>query len=431
MKILFGVIDNYDADSKAMLQALYSRSYASIETRLELDQKSLKEKLKKYYVNWGHKSVGQLGDSIIFIERVSLLAAKAIQDTPLYDGQESSTRYIDFSTQEFISHSADQASMNEELRAFYIKATPILIDSLKKEFPQGDADPTKWDNTIKARAFDILRGFLPAGASTSLCFKGSFDLINDHFGKLLYHPLQEVRDIAKTVLTDFQAKYPSGSIPIEKLAEDFKYMKSTSDSDSDSEHFYQSTVGNRGLNICYLEGSKLLRTLPPRKKYEQYPNRLSKSFVITFTKEIDFGSYRDLHRHRNGMITMPVLTPHFGFENFYIDSLPLSLKDEAWTLLAKVKEFCNLGDLSKYDLQYSVPIGFKVPFTYQCDLNQVIYILELRTQKTVHQTLRKLCHSWYESLMSSPETGKLSIYVDLDEDNFSLKRGTQTFSELT
>ena len=55
--------------------------------------------MERFYVGYGHQSIADCGSTTLFIEGVSMLAAKAIQDWPLYAGQEGSTRYIDMSKQ--------------------------------------------------------------------------------------------------------------------------------------------------------------------------------------------------------------------------------------------------------------------------------------------------------------------------------------------
>ena len=83
-----------------MLQALHSRSTGGIENHLQvLAEKGADNFMSKFYVGYGHKSIGDCGSVTVFIEGVSLLVCKAIQDTKLYSGQETSTRYVDFSQQ--------------------------------------------------------------------------------------------------------------------------------------------------------------------------------------------------------------------------------------------------------------------------------------------------------------------------------------------
>jgi len=81
----------------AMLQALHSRSSRGIHGHLEaLAKRGSGNFMDTYYIGYGDKSIGDCGTTTIFIEGVSMLVAKAIQDWSLYSGQEASTRYIPF-----------------------------------------------------------------------------------------------------------------------------------------------------------------------------------------------------------------------------------------------------------------------------------------------------------------------------------------------
>ena len=93
-----------DGQAEAMLQALHSRSTGGIESHLRiLEEKGAENFMEKFYVGYGHKSIGDCGSVTVFIEGVSMLAAKAVQDWRLYSGQEASTRYVDFSQQKFLN----------------------------------------------------------------------------------------------------------------------------------------------------------------------------------------------------------------------------------------------------------------------------------------------------------------------------------------
>jgi thymidylate synthase ThyX len=140
-KILVGTTDDLPPDIQAMLTAMYSRTYTSILSRLpekEEDKQILREKLNKYYIGYGHKSVSQLGSTTIWLEGVSQLAAKVIENHPLFNGQESSTRYIDFAKQPMVSCSEEMIHWQEVFRTFYIKAVPAVIKKITAEFPLKD-----------------------------------------------------------------------------------------------------------------------------------------------------------------------------------------------------------------------------------------------------------------------------------------------------
>src|SRR5690606_20868731 len=114
-----------DAEAEAMLQALHSRSTGGLRSHLEvLAEKGADNFMEKFYVGYGHHSIGDCGDTTIFVEGVSLPAVKAVQDNPLFRGQESSTRYLDFSRQPFIDPTGTDAGRRllERQRQFYIDA---------------------------------------------------------------------------------------------------------------------------------------------------------------------------------------------------------------------------------------------------------------------------------------------------------------------
>ena len=122
--------------------------------------------MANFYVGYGHKSIGDCGTITLFIEGISMLAAKAIQDWPLYSGQEASTRYVDFSTQAFIDPVAtkDSQEILEAWRSFYsFENMKVILSS---------ADPENyWDifrnfywyknSALNEGAHPMITGFFP------------------------------------------------------------------------------------------------------------------------------------------------------------------------------------------------------------------------------------------------------------------------------
>ena len=75
------IIDDLNPEDAAMLQALYSRSAESAEVHLEKVKTTGSGKfMDNYVVGYGHRSIADCGTTTIFIEDVSLLAAKSVQD---------------------------------------------------------------------------------------------------------------------------------------------------------------------------------------------------------------------------------------------------------------------------------------------------------------------------------------------------------------
>ena len=124
-----------DAEAEAMLQALHSRSTGGLRRHLMvLADKGADNFMEKFYVGYGHHSIGDCGDTTIFIEGISMPAVKAVQDNPLFRGQESSTRYLDFSQQPFIDPTRTEKgeALLEKQRQFYIDAQEPTREYLKK-----------------------------------------------------------------------------------------------------------------------------------------------------------------------------------------------------------------------------------------------------------------------------------------------------------
>ena len=156
--------------------------------------------MERFYVGYGHKSYRDCGSATVFVEGISMLAAKAIQDWRLYSGQEASTRYVDFSDQKFLNPvgTKEGEEILENWRKFYLDSQDPVREHLKKQFPKNDNEDQKiYDKAIMARAFDITRSFLPAGATTNVAWRMNFRQFADELMLLRHHPLKEIRDITQ------------------------------------------------------------------------------------------------------------------------------------------------------------------------------------------------------------------------------------------
>jgi thymidylate synthase ThyX len=148
-------------------------------------------------VGYGHASIADCGSTTIFIEGLSILADKAIQDWPLYSGQETSTRYIDMSKQDIIDplSTPETKEILENWMSFYTKNSEIVQNHLKEQFPKQENEDEKiYNKAIKARGFDILRGFLPAGITTQLSWHTNLRQAADKLAILQHNPLPEVAE---------------------------------------------------------------------------------------------------------------------------------------------------------------------------------------------------------------------------------------------
>jgi hypothetical protein len=271
-----------------------------------------------------------------------------------------------------------------------------------------------WEKAIKAKAFDVARGLLPAGCTTYVAWHTNLRQANDHLKELRNHPLEEIRNIAAELQRQLAAKYPS-SFCHKIYPEEEAYIKQSMDRFA----FYDSSVPDfeyeHNFDLFSLRLYKdLFSTRPPKAELHQ---RFRQFGTITFWFNLDFGSYRDLQRQRSCVQEMPLLTTSYGFNLWYLDQAEVT--PEIYKIVEKVDKL----DCDEVTRQYYIPMGFNCPVRLTCTLPSAIYIAELRSGQTVHPTLRKIAQKMGAALKETiPE---LALYCDNSPDAWSIKRGQQ------
>src|SRR5947207_9659184 len=78
---------------QAYAMARYSRSaQGMLESVAELSAQRAEQFLNTFYFQYGHRSIADLAHLVFGLEQISILAAMAVVDEPVWDGQERSTR---------------------------------------------------------------------------------------------------------------------------------------------------------------------------------------------------------------------------------------------------------------------------------------------------------------------------------------------------
>lgn len=412
-------------ESEAMLGALHSRNPGGIRNHLEqLAKKGSDKFMSSYYVGYGHKSIGDLGSTSVFIEGVSMLAAKAVQDFPLYNGQEVSTRYVDFSSQRFIDPVGSRASaaVLEAWRSFYLSGLAEMIPVLKERFPRGEAEEERvWEKAIKARAFDTMRAFLPAGASTNLVWVSTLRQFADRIPLLRHHPLAEVREIADAVEIALLKAFPNSFSTLrfdttEKYLEDMQKRYAYFKDASAKEFAFRDRIDHKRL----AEYRSALKTRPMKI---ELPYAVRDAGLAEFEFLLDFGSYRDIQRHRAVAMRMPLVGITHGFEPWYLEELPVPLRKRAREAIKKQLSAIAKLKLSETARQYFLPMGMRVPVRLAGDLRGLTYLTELRTTRFVHPTLRARALHMAKSLLKAYGKDGLVLHLDPEPDRFDARRG--------
>ncbi len=424
------IYDEFSPEDMAMMQALYSRSADSVvDHAKKVQQVGSGKFMEKFYVGYGHASIADCGSTTVFVEGVSMLVAKAIQDWPLYSGQETSSRYIDFSKREIVDplKTAESKKIIKKWIDFYTKSKDPLIKYLKKRYPRKkEEDEAVYTRAITARSFDILRSFLPAGATTQLSWHTNLRQAADKLALLKYYPLEEVRNVSAAIHGGLKEKY-SHSFSHKEYEEQEQYRKFTVENYT----YYDPKVCNPNfiysttINPSHLERYKDIIQKRPMKT--NLPHFLSELGTITFEFQLDFGSFRDIHRHRNGVCRMPLLTTACGFHEWYLNQLPDALMMQALRLIKEQTEAIDALNATSEVKQYYVAMGFNIPCKVTYGLPATIYTMELRSGKLVHPTLRRIAHQMHYGLKALfPE---ITLHSDMQPDDWDVRRGMQDIKE--
>lgn len=433
----------------AMLQALYSRSAASVEEHLDRVRKGGSSKfVENYVVGYGHRSIADCGTTTIFIEGVSLLAAKAVQDWSLYSGQETSTRYINMAEQNIIDPvgTPESRAILDAWMSFYAAKQDRVSEILMQRYPKREGEKADtYARAIKARTFDVLRGFLPAGITTQLSWHTNLRQAGDHLASLVNHPAAEVADLGRAIQTSLAERYPSSGFDRHvaavsgvgakegpearaaweaAVAQEFTYnVASTLSHDQVLQRILTLNVDARYAEI--------LRTRP---RGCVLPHFLSDLGQYTFEFLLDFGSFRDLQRHRNGVCRMPLLDTAYGFHPWYLGQLgdPANddvggLRDEAVDLIHDLQPRIAKISSDPVVRSYYTALGFRVPCQVTYALPALVYVMELRSSKTVHPTLRKQIHAMVK--LFQQDHPNVALHVDMDPDDWDVRRGDQTITK--
>ncbi len=417
------IYDEFNPEDVAMMQALYSRSPKSVTEHVEKVRQSGSGKfMATFYVGYGHASIADCGSTTIFIENVSIIADKAIQDWQLYSGQETSTRYIDMGKQNIIDPLNTQASKDiiNSWMNFYISNQERIQAHLMTKYPKQESeDENVYLKAIKARGFDIMRGFLPAGITTQLSWHTNLRQAWDHLALLRHHPLTEVRETANSILEKLKEKYEHSFSHVlsdeqetyrDRCVKEYSYFAPTNIVDFEM----STTIAANGLE----QYQTIIDNRPPKIGLPVFMGDLG-SFTFDFI--LDFGSFRDIQRHRNGVCRMPLLTTTLGFHNWYLEQLPADLKKEALELIATQTVKLDKLETSPEIKQYYIAIGFNVSCQVTYPLPAAVYVTELRSNKTVHPSLRNIAHKMYHAI--SEAFPNLKLHADLDMDDWDIRRG--------
>jgi hypothetical protein len=256
---------------------------------------------------------------------------------------------------------------------------------------------------------------------------------------MLHHPMPEIVQLTLGLRAQLKDRYPSSGFELSLASVSGVDNKNEALRDVRQEWEWRAAesltysalteVQNFTMRADFRLSRRYMALLTTRPRGCVLPHRMSDLGQAYAEFLLDFGSFRDLQRHRNGVCRMPLLDTSYGFEAWYLEQLG-DLRAEAEALIDEQRDAINrLGDGPKRTVlrQYYTALGFRVPCNVMYALPALLYVMELRSGKTVHPTLRKQVHAMVRAFQR--DYPDIVLHVDMDPDDWDVRRGDQTITE--
>jgi len=406
------------------------------------------DKASKFHEKWvlayGHSSVSELSNVVICIDAVSILVSKQIEDNRLASYIEKSTRYQQFETNNNY-HIPDELPsdlavkycdlMDYTFMTYNSLFTPVK-NELKVLYPKGEKVSDKaYENSIHAKACDIIRYILPTSTYTSLGIKFNGRSAAQAISKLKSHVLKESQEIgmlfkneALKILptlvkysdkNEFRSNMSLLKDQLTKNAisnKDFKTdLKSLIGAKIINAPDYQELITTLTSYIMYssMEGFDFdsiknfvkydlsqnykIHTIKDyvknRGKFDSLPREFE-SIKISTEMVTDYGAFRDIQRHRIATPIDTILTTELGYslhpdiEHFSKD-IQFSFHNIMSLQKQLYKVFIDAG-ISKEVCQYLLSMAWNIRYSRIFNLRDLTNFLELRSGKQGHVSYRKV-----------------------------------------
>lgn len=398
---------------------------------------------------YGDDSIGELGGAHLAIENISMLAAKAVEDSRIGGSPlEKSTRYIYFDQRvkgEYLFYK-EPVLMTSAYRDLYIDTCNMLFDTYsrlvhvltpmfeEKMLKDPNVSQTAYTAALRAKVLDCLRGLLPAGALTNMGIYGNGRFFDSLIHKLHCHNLAEMQEIGKLAYEELAKVIPSFvrraqlshrthqsyaefmetmQNEIRQIADQHPGVDCAPKICSGGPHAHliaydKNSVtkvaaallfphSNRGLadlqNYCQqLPDEEIARILDSgasaRENRRQKSPRALEHAEFTFEIIADFGVYRDLHRHRMLTQERQLLGCDLGF---YIppEIQGTSLEAEYTAAMHQAKAaYDMIASSLPEEAQYVVPMAYNVRWYFHVNLRALQWLCELRSAPAGHTSYR-------------------------------------------
>ncbi|MEZ4297945.1 MAG: FAD-dependent thymidylate synthase [Polyangiaceae bacterium] len=388
----------------------------------------------------------------VALEGVSLLAARAVQDSRAV----VSVVPADISIDQGV---ADLTGMPAPLRARVTEATLSLHRAyaafMDRAAPRVAARDRCSPEAAAPRARALALGLVPSATRTRVYFSTNARVLSAHCGRLLAHPLPEVRSAAGAILDAarnvapelFHAVTPSkmrtaapseladaiarlhtapqeGASATMVISQPVRLIRHDKDALERVMLALAYDACDPTINAFALMGSlrtarepaltemlaKVLRERGP----DELPPRGLEASALTFELMVDAATLHDLMRPRAHTASTQRFTCRLGFQ-MPEDLLDLGLAEPYQdAMLAAQAAWAEIEAEDPAAAEYAVPLGYRVRSLWTVDLRQLVHLIESRSAKANPMRVRRIAHGLYRSASNVLPWFRDVPRVDLD-----------------
>jgi thymidylate synthase ThyX len=490
---------------KGALFARYSRSSKSLR-RLFLDEfvaeldisgdqtidatvglRRAEELYDRVFFEYGDDSVAQLGGVHLACEQASNVLTKVLEWGRLMSYLEQSTRYIPYDTRlggryryhrdpEVLQSGLGTRYVGDMDRLFdtYGELVPVMTEFIRESFPKaaGDSDFV-YRQAVRAKAFDTLRGILPAASLSNVGIYGTGQGYEALLLRMRSHWLPEARSYADLMLGELRKVIPSFlkrvDLPERGVAWS-NYLADTRDAtarlatellgedgpegigraggfagddgaaadvtlvdfDPDAEvklvaamlyphsHLPETVIDQQVRDMSATDRLRVVSAyVGERSNRRHKPGRALERCGYRFDVLSDYGAFRDLQRHRMLTIDWQALSPRHGFVRpaALVAAGVAPAFDEAMARSAALHD--ELASEFPAQAPYAVSLAYRVRYSIQMNAREAMHLIELRTGPQGHAAYRRVAQEMYrqiDEVAGHPAVAAMMRFTDLSPE---------------
>lgn len=428
---------------------------ASVDATIGLERAD--DLYQKVFVEYGDDSVAQLGGVHLACEQSSNLLTKVLERGRLMSYLEQSTRYLAYDNRlggryryyrdpEVLASNMGTRYIGDMDRIFdsYAELSGPMLDFFKANHPKpADVSDFAHRQTVKAMAFDSIRGMLPAASLSNVGIYGTGQSYEALLLRMRSHALPEARLYADMMLAELRKVIPSflrrvdiaerGGVWSSYFADNRDAMEAMTTSvlggvegpdpvdgspgvdlvdwDPDGENkvitamlYAYSTLPERTIadHVAQMSTDDKLAVVRAyagdRTNRRHRPGRALERTDYRFDILSDYGAFRDLQRHRMLTVDWQTLSPRHGF-----------VRPEAIDVAGHTAAFNRVMDRSAalYDdllvehprqAAYAVSMAFRIRYSMQLNVRSAMHTLELRSAPQGHPAYRRVAQQMYRQI---------------------------------